>query len=116
MVAQKYMIFLAENDHLKNLSVAGLKVNGIALFIGKPTVGKLLFLANKAIGLVVPVRLNVFDNDDGRTYFNNLKLSYQLATFANDEIKMVANMLDENLQKSTFLLAKISSGRGGKSK
>ncbi|HDP98876.1 MAG TPA: DUF302 domain-containing protein [bacterium] len=106
MVAQNEMMVLAEIDHGKILSMTGLKLNGIALFVGNSVVGKQLFTANKAVGVAVPIRVNVYEEDDGKTYVNYVKPSSQLAPFANDQIKMVAQMLDEKLQALTSMLAK----------
>jgi len=106
MVAKNEMMVLAEINHGNILSMTGLKLNSIALFLGNPTIGKKLFSANKAVGVAVPIRVNIYEDNDGNTYVNYVKPSKQLAVFSDDEIKMIANMLDEKLQKLTSMLAK----------
>ncbi len=106
MVAQNEMMVLSEINHGKILSMTGLKLNGLSLFIGNPTVGKKLFSANKGVGVAVPIRVNVFQDTDGKTYVNYVKPSRQLAPFGNDQVTMIARMLDQKLQMLTSMLAK----------
>lgn len=106
MVAKNQMMVLSEINHGKILSMTGLKLNGIALFIGNPTVGKKLFSANKGVGVAVPIRVNVYEDNDGNTYVNYVKPSAQLAPFANKKITMIAKMLDDKLHMLTSMLAK----------
>jgi uncharacterized protein (DUF302 family) len=105
MVSQNDMMVLSEINHGKILSMTGLKLNGISLFVGNPTVGKKLFTANKGVGLAVPIRVNVFEDNDGKTYINYVKPSSQLGPFANEQVNMIAKMLDEKLQMLTSMLA-----------
>ena len=106
MVAKNEMMVLSEINHGKILSMTGLKLNGLSLFIGNPTVGKKLFSANKGVGVAVPIRVNIYQDNDGKTYVNYVKPSRQLAPFGNDKINMIAKMLDEKLQMLTSMLAK----------
>ncbi len=106
MVAQNEMMVLSEINHGKILSMTGLKLNGLSLFIGNPTVGKKLFTANKGVGVAVPVRVNIYEDNNGKTYVNYVKPSRQLAPFSNDQVKMVARMLDQKLEMLTSMLAK----------
>lgn len=106
MVSQNQMMVLAEVNQGKILSMTGLKFNGISLFLGNPTIGKKLFGANKALGLAVPIRVNIYQDTDGKTYVNYVKPSRQLAPFSNEKVGMIAKMLDGKLQKLTSMLAK----------
>lgn len=106
MVSQNQMMVLAEIHQGKILSMTGLKFNGISLFLGNPTIGKKLFTANKAVGLAVPIRVNIFQDTDGKTYVNYIKPSRQMATFGNEQINMIAKMLDGKLEKLTSMLAR----------
>lgn len=105
MVSQNQMMVLAEVNHGKILSMTGLKFNGISLFLGNPTIGKKLFTANKALGLAVPIRVNIYQDTDGKTYVNYIKPSRQLANFSSKPVDMIAKKLDEKLQKLTSMLA-----------
>lgn len=106
MVAQNEMMVLAEVNHGKILSMTGLKFNGISLFIGNPTIGKKLFSAAKGVGIVVPIRVNIYEDTDGKTYINYVKPSVQLASFGNDQVNMIAKKLDGKLEMLTSMLAK----------
>lgn len=106
MVAQNDMMVLAEINHGKILSMTGLKLNSIALFVGNPTVGNKLFSANKGVGIAVPIRVNVYEDNDGKTFVNYVKPSSQLASLDNEQINKIAKMLDEKLQALTSMLAK----------
>ena len=105
MVAQNDMMVLSEINHGKILSMTGLKLNGISLFVGNPTVGKKLFSANKGVGITVPIRVNVYEDNDGKTFVNYVKPSSQLTSFGDEQINMIAKMLDEKLQNLTSMLA-----------
>ena len=105
MVTQNDMMVLSEINHGKILSMTGLKLNGISLFVGNPTVGKKLFSANKGFGITVPIRVNVYEDNDGKTFVNYVKPSSQLTSFGDEQINMIAKMLDEKLQNLTSMLA-----------
>ncbi|NOQ98200.1 MAG: DUF302 domain-containing protein [Calditrichae bacterium] len=105
MVAQNDMMVLSEINHGKILSMTGLKLNGISLFVGNPTVGKKLFSANKGVGITVPIRVNVYEDNDGKTFVNYVKPSSQLTSFGDEQINMIAKMLDEKLENLTSMLA-----------
>lgn len=102
MVGQNDMMVLSEINHGKILSMTGLKLNGISLFVGNPTIGKKLFTVNKGVGLAVPIRVNVFEDNDGKTY---VKPSSQLASFNNKQINMMAQELDKKLAMLTSMVS-----------
>lgn len=106
MVAKNGMMVLAEINQGKILSMTGLKLNSITLFVGNPTVGNKLFSANKGVGIAVPIRVNVYEDNDGKTYVSYVKPSNQLASFGNEQINKIAQMLDDKLQALTSMLAK----------
>ena len=106
MVAKSQMMVMAEINQGKMLSMTGLKLKAVALFIGNPTVGKKLFTANKGVGVAVPIRVAIFQGDDGKTYVSYVKPSAQLAPFGNKQINMIAKMLDDKLAKLTMMLSK----------
>ena len=58
------------------------------------------------VGVAVPVRVNVYEDTDGKTYVNYVKPSDQLAPFKNDEITNTSKMLDEKLGMLTGMLSK----------
>ena len=105
MVAKNGMMVLSELNQGKILSMTGLKLNAVTLFVGNPNIGKKLFSANHGVGVAVPVRINIYEGADGKTYINYVKPSAQLASFNNEVIRKVAGMLDMKLAKLTSMLS-----------
>ena len=105
LVSKNGMMVLSELNQGNVLSMTGLKLNAITLFVGNPNIGKKLFTADRGVGIVVPVRVNVYENTDGKTYVGYFKPSAQLALFKNENIQKIAKMLDEKLAKLTDMLS-----------
>lgn len=106
LVAKNGMMVLSELNQGKILSMTGIEVKDISLFVGNPQVGNKLFSADRGAGLVVPVRLNIYEGTDGKTYINYVKPSFQFETFKNDKINEIAKMLDQKLEMLTGMLSK----------
>ncbi len=106
MVKQNGMMVLSELDQGKILSMTGLSVKAVSLFVGNPQIGNKLFSADHAVGIAVPVRLNIYEGTDGKTYINYVKPSDKLASFKNKEIQMIAQKLDQKLAMLTGMLSK----------
>ncbi len=105
MVAKNGMMVLSELNQGKILSMAGLEINAISLFVGNPNIGNKLFSADRGVGVAIPARINIYENSDGKTYVNYFPLSKQLAGYKNEEIQKIATMLDEKLAKLTGMLS-----------
>jgi uncharacterized protein (DUF302 family) len=106
LVAKNGMMVLAEVNQGKILSMTGIDVKGVSLFVGNPQVGNKLFTADRGAGLAVPVRLNIYEGKDGKTYLNYVKPSVQLASFNNGMINKIAGKLDHKLGMLTGMLSK----------
>lgn len=106
LVAKNGMMVLAEVNHGKILSMTGLDVKGVALFVGNPQIGKKLFTANRGAGLAVPIRVNIYEGTDGNTYVNYVKPSSQFLSFDNKAMNMIAEMLDKKLAMLTGMVSK----------
>lgn len=106
MVADGGMMVMGELNQGKILAMTGLKVQSESLFVGSPTVGKNLFSAQPGAGLVVPVRINIYQDAEGRTVVSYVPPSEQLAGFDDDAVNRIAAMLDENLAKMVGMLKK----------
>ena len=106
MVAKNGMMVLSELNQGKILSMTGLKLNAVTLFVGNPAIGKKIFSANHGVGVAIPVRINIYEGKDGLTYINYVKPSVQLASFHNEVIGKVAAMLDKKLGMLTSMLSK----------
>ncbi len=106
MVAKNGMMVLSELNQGKILSMTGLKLNAVTLFVGNPNIGNKMFSANHGVGVAIPVRINIYEGKGGKTYINYVKPSAQLAAFHNEKIGKVAAMLDKKLGMLTFMLSR----------
>ncbi len=96
-VSQGGMMVMAEVDQGNMLKMAGLDLKATTFLVGNPTVGKMLFQRNHGVGLYVPLRIFVTE-EDGKTYISYEKASAQLAKFDDPEINKTAAMLDQKLE------------------
>ncbi len=90
------MMVLSELNQGKVLSMTGLSINARSFFIGNPNVGKEAFSSDPSVGLVIPVRINVYEQN-GATYVNYFEPSDLFSSFNNAKVKMIAGRLDEKL-------------------
>lgn len=91
------MMVLSELNQGKVLTMTGLHINAHSFFIGNPTVGKMAFSADPSVGLVIPVRVNVYEQN-GATYVNYFKPSELFSSFDNAKVKMLGEKLDGKLE------------------
>jgi uncharacterized protein (DUF302 family) len=106
MVADSGMMVMGELHQGKVLSMTGLKLSSETIFIGSPTIGKDLFSAQPGVGLVVPIRVNVYADAQGQTVVSYVPPSGQLSAYHDARVDMIARMLDESFQKMVGMLAK----------
>ncbi len=99
------MMVLAEINQGKILSMTGLKINAYSLFIGNPNVGNMAFSADPSVGVVIPVRVNVYE-ENGKVKVNYYKPSDLLAFSQNQKVKMIANKLNGKLEMMLKMIAK----------
>ncbi|HEV2387711.1 MAG TPA: DUF302 domain-containing protein [Candidatus Acidoferrales bacterium] len=92
------MMVMAQVDQGQMLSMTGLKLKATLFLVGNPTVGKKLFDQNHGVGLYVPLRVFVYQSEDGKTFVSYDKPSSLLKQFDNRQIDMVAGMLDQKIQ------------------
>lgn len=97
-VASNGMMVMGELHQGKVLEMTGLKIQSETVFIGNPTVGKEAFAADPGAGIVLPVRVNVFDDGHGNTIVSYVPPSTVLAGFGNPKVTAIAKMLDGKLQ------------------
>ena len=81
-----------------------LRVESETVFIGSPTVGKDLFSADPAVGIVVPIRINVFDDGHGNTTVSYVPPSHLLDELDNPKVSEIAKMLDGKLMNLVGML------------
>lgn len=90
------MMVLSELNQGKILSMTGLQVNAHSFFIGNPNVGKEAFSADPSVGLVIPVRVNVYE-ENGHVFVNYFKPSDLFSSFKSKKVKMIGEKLDGKL-------------------
>jgi uncharacterized protein (DUF302 family) len=99
-VAGSGMMVMSELNQGKMLSMTGLSIKAESLFIGNPNVGKEAFTDNPAVGLAIPVRLNVYEQN-GATYINYITPSSDLGNFTGNRVKMIGQELDKKMAMLT---------------
>ncbi len=104
-VADAGMMVLAEINHGKILSMTGLSVHAESIFIGNPNVGKEAFSENTAVGLAIPLRVNVYE-EKGVAYINYFTPSSELGYFNGSKVKMIGQELDKKIAMLTGMFAK----------
>lgn len=104
-VSEGGMQVLSEMDQGNILSMTGLNVKVHTFFIGNPNVGKQAFSADPSVGLVIPVRVNVYE-ENGKTYVSYFKPSEEFASFNNQKVKMIGDKLDGKLQMMMKMISK----------
>ena len=103
MVAKNGMMVLGEINQGKVMNMTGMKLKAISLFVGNPTVGKKLFTEDSGVGIVLPVRVNIYERN-GVTYVNYFEPSEQLKSFHDKKLVMMGSMLDKKLANMTSML------------
>jgi uncharacterized protein (DUF302 family) len=98
------MQVLSEMDQGNILSMTGLSVKVHTFFIGNPNVGKEAFSADPSVGLVIPVRVNVYE-ENGKTYVSYFKPSELFASYNNQKVKMIGDKLDGKLQSMVNMIS-----------
>ena len=103
-VASNGMMVMGELHQGKVLEMTGLRVKSETVFVGNPTVGKDVFAADPGAGVVLPVRINVFDDGHGNTIISYVPPSHVLGEFGNPKVTEIARMLDGKLQNLVGML------------
>jgi uncharacterized protein (DUF302 family) len=103
-VASGGMMVMGELHQGKVLEMTGLHVKSETVFVGNPTVGKDVFGADPGAGVVLPVRINVFDDGHGNTIVSYVPPSHLLSEFGNPKVTEIARMLDGKLQNLVGML------------
>ncbi len=104
MIAHNGMMVMGQLNQGRVLSMTGIQVKSQTLFVGNPQIGKQLFSADPGVGLVVPIRINVYENAYGQTVVQYVPPSRDLNQFHDAQITMIGNMLDQKLKGITSML------------
>ena len=98
------MMVLSELNQGEILSMTGFQVKAHSFFIGNPKVGKNAFSADPSVGVVIPVRVNVYEQN-GSTFVNYFKPSDLMGAYGKD-VKMIGEKLDGKLDKMMNMIAR----------
>ena len=104
LVAKNGMMVLGMLNQGKVMGMTGLKLRSETFFVGNPTMGKKLFSAQKGVGVLIPVRVNIYVNNDGKTIVSYLQPSKELGAFHDPMLVKMGMMLDKNLAMMTGML------------
>ena len=105
MISQNGMTVMGELHQGKALASTGLHVESETIFVGNTEVGKELYGADPGVGLVVPVRVNVYRNAQGETVVSYLSPSQLLKDYGNSQIAQAAQQLDAKLLQVVQMLS-----------
>lgn len=105
LVSRNGMMVMGALHQGRIMGMTGLHVQSETVFVGNPAVGKKLFSADPAVGLVVPIRINIYRDTSGHTEVSYVPPSKILDTYGNKKIDKVAGMLDMKLHKMVSMLA-----------
>lgn len=106
MVADNGMMVMGELHQGKVLEMTGLKVQSESIFVGNPNIGKKLFEIEPGAGVVLPVRVNIYQGSDGNTVVAYIPPSRQLSGFENPMLDKAAAMLDQTLAGMVGMVGK----------
>jgi len=98
------MMVLSELNQGQILSMTGLQLNAHSFFIGNPTVGKKAFSSDPSAGLVIPVRVNVYEKN-GQTFVTYFKPSDLFSAYKSQQVKKIGKKMDGVLK---MMMQKIS--------
>ncbi|GAB1544339.1 hypothetical protein NUACC21_70150 [Scytonema sp. NUACC21] len=95
-------------DHGSLMSLASQGVKAKLYVIGNPLIAKQMLEQNLGVGLYVPLRLFVYEDQEGRTQITYDKPSSLLKEFQNEKISAVAQMLDRKLEELAIAAAGVA--------
>ena len=104
LVAKNGMMILGTINQGKVMGMAGLRLRSETFFVGNPSMGKKLFSAQKGVGVLIPVRVNIYENNEGKTIVSYLLPSKELGAFHDPMLVKMGMMLDKNLTMMTGML------------
>lgn len=98
MLGPSGFMILAKIDQGRLLSLLGRSKKGTLYVLGNPLLANLMFEFSSAVGLYIPPRLYVYEDNHGVTKLVYDKPSSLLEQFQSEQIAEVARMLDQKLK------------------
>ncbi len=101
MVGDLDFMILAKLDQGPLVSLMGKRKKMTVYLIGNPVLANRMYEINPAIGVYAPLRVLVYEGNDGSTRVTYDLPSTLLGQFKDEDVKSVAHMLDEKLSHLT---------------
>ncbi len=97
MVGDLGFVIFAKLDQGPLVSLMGKKKKMTVYLIGNPVLANRMYEKSPAIGVYAPLRVSVYEGYDGKTRVTYDRPSALLGQFKDDEVRIVARMLDEKM-------------------
>ncbi|BAZ49782.1 hypothetical protein NIES4103_23940 [Nostoc sp. NIES-4103] len=104
-IGSRGLMTFTKIDHGSLMSLAFQGTKAQLYLIGNPLIARQMLEQNLGVGLYVPLRMLVYQNQQGKTEISYDKPSSVLGQFQNEKILAVALMLDQKLEELTTALA-----------
>ncbi len=101
MVGDLGFLIVAKIDQGPLVSLMGKKKKMTLYLIGNPVLANRMYERNPAIGVYAPLRVMVYEGDDGKTRVTYDRPSTLLEQFGDEEVRSVARTLDERMSRFT---------------
>ncbi len=97
-IQSKGLMIVATIDHQNMMRMVGISSKGATTIeFGKPDMGKMVFLPEAQAGLDMPLRLYIWQRQDGTAVVSYYKLGPVFASYGKDNLKMAGEMMDKML-------------------
>ena len=94
------MMLISEADHQMMLKMVQTETKpSITILFGRPQMGAMLIKAEPKAALEMPMRVNIREMDDGKTYVYYYRPSYLFAHYRNRNLDQMGKDMDMMVQK-----------------
>ena len=105
MVGELGFMVLAKLDQGPLVSLLGKPKKMTVYLIGNPVLANRMYEQHPAVGLYAPLRASIYEDNDGKCHFTYERPSKLLEQFKNEEIRVVARLLDRKMESLAERLA-----------
>jgi len=106
MVGELGFVVLAKLDQGPLVSLLGRPKKMTLYLIGNPVLANRMYEQHTAVGLYAPLRASVYEDRDGNCHFTYERPSTLLEQFQNEQVRVVARMLDQKMESLANHLSK----------
>ena len=105
MAGESGFMLFGTTDHGELLSILGEKRKAIQYVVGNPLIAIEMTRHNVAAGLYAPLRVLVYEDQQGRTYLEYDEPSSLFGQFNDERITSVASLLDRKMEQLVTMAA-----------